>query len=193
MYLVHHHTEINAARLASFTHSGLEIENYKYVNLNLDATVKCKIQFLIWILHEFRLDRQGNFTRLCDSLSIIWDFGPLWFKSQFFILLAAAVVVHRQAFFSDNAAMSASSHRIIMASASVERRRRPLLLLMKIIRVKCATPDEEQAAAAAAFVLMLVNHNGGHQRTKCLTRMEKWAYIHRNNHLWGVTSQVEAW
>ena len=179
MYLVHHHTEINAARLASFTHSGLEIENYKYVCIySYKSRCYCKMQNSVSYL---------NFTKIsfiqARKLSIIWDIGPLWFKSQFFILLAAAVVVHRQAFFSDNAAMSASSHRIIMASASVERRRRPLLL-MKIIRVKCATPDEEQAVA---FVLMLVNHNGGHQKGQ--NALLAWS----NEHIYIGTITSEEW
>ena len=152
---------------------------YVFTAINLDSRCYCKMQNSVSYL---------NFTKIsfiqARKLSIIWDIGPLWFKSQFFILLAAAVVVHRQAFFSDNAAMSASSHRIIMASASVERRRRPLLQLMKIIRVKCATPDEEQAVA---FVLMLVNHNGGHQKGQ--NALLAWS----NEHIYIGTITSEEW
>ena len=146
------------------------------------------IKLIFLFEFEFNFVYTGKTTSLYDSLYNLRFWSTVWFKSQFFILLAAAVVVHRQAFFSDNAAMSASSHRI-MASASVEWGRRPLLL--KIIRVKCATPDEEQAAAAA-FILVLVNHDGGHQRTKCLTHIQHTYVVctslnSRNNHPQGKT------
>ena len=67
MYLVHHHTEINAARLASFTHSGLEIENYKYVCIySYKSRCYCKMQNSVSYL---------NFTKIsfiqARKLSII--------------------------------------------------------------------------------------------------------------------------